>query len=470
MYLAQKNISCLLMCLIIVLCCLGSICAQDTVRKAYNDAARKAIDDGKLAAAEKLLNAAVTAAEMANRIDPVYVDSLSSLARLKMIQGKLAEGDAIALKALQLAESSSLDVSVCLEALAQLKGAQGLFNESASLFRRLIEINEQAEGLEGPNVCISLNNLSVVLLADAKYVEGEAALRRAITIEQKTNPESEGLVASFGTLAACLCSQRRYLEAEKELSSAMFICDRKRVPVRYVQSVKAQQGLVSLHRFDFEKAANLCHDLLKSSDPSQLHLLTSALGTLISSQWALGRDADARQQIKRLVQLEQEEESDIRRLSMLILLCKFEITQKNFNQALKYAQKAIGVSITTAELMEELYWQLALLHDIQGDKKISGDYLTKAIEFSRSNSVDGDPDYLNLLAEKVDTLLVAGRHREAEVAAAIAWAALKDTRGVEHVDTVEMMKKRSQSLRMQDRVQEADVWNAWSEKLNKVSR
>lgn len=83
------------------------------------------------------------------------------------------------------------------------------------LYRRALEIIENALGPEHPNLAAFLNNLANLYSAQSRHSEAATLLRRALRIAEKAlGPEHPNVATGLTSYAAVLRELGRYAEAE----------------------------------------------------------------------------------------------------------------------------------------------------------------------------------------------------------------------------------------------------------------
>ena len=153
------------------------------------EAGWKELYQGDLASAEKHLVAAYEAARPLPGVDLRRVTGESSLAWLRVLQGRHAEAEPRALAALSAREKvqgpEHLDVAFDLNTLATSYASRGLHAEADSLYQRALDIRVKALGPEHPGVADVLNNMANHYKAGGKLARAEPLYRRALTIAEK---------------------------------------------------------------------------------------------------------------------------------------------------------------------------------------------------------------------------------------------------------------------------------------------
>ena len=109
--------------------------------------------------------------------------------------------------------------------LAMVYQDQHRYAEAEPLFKRVLAIEEKAEGPRSPDgLIIILNGLAQVYNAQGRYAEAEPLLKRALAIREKDlNPQHPRVAENLNDLATLYYAQGRFTEAEQLLKRAMGI-------------------------------------------------------------------------------------------------------------------------------------------------------------------------------------------------------------------------------------------------------
>jgi tetratricopeptide (TPR) repeat protein len=206
--------------------------AQTTLRKSYNDGAKKASEEARYADAEKLYRTAIREAESAGVQDSTLAVSLDGLAGVFLDVGKFPEAEPLYKRALKLHEETSgadsLNVSATLNNLAVLYQAQAKYAEAEPLLKRSLAIDEQKLPVDDPSIATACDNLASLYQSQRKYAEAEPLYKRALTIkEQKLGADHRSVGISCNNLAMLYLAQGKYAEAEPLLKRSLTINEQK---------------------------------------------------------------------------------------------------------------------------------------------------------------------------------------------------------------------------------------------------
>ena len=107
------------------------------------------------------------------------------------------------------------DDPIVLNNLGVVLKAQARYGEAELLYQRALKIDEKALGPEHPQVATYLNNLAALYYAQGKYSEAEPLFQRALKIDEKAlGPEHPGVARDLNNLALLYDEQSKYAEAE----------------------------------------------------------------------------------------------------------------------------------------------------------------------------------------------------------------------------------------------------------------
>jgi tetratricopeptide (TPR) repeat protein len=106
-------------------------------------------------------------------------------------------------------------VATSLNNLSQLLYDTSRFVEAEALLRRALSIDESSLGPDHPDVALRLNNLARLLMTTNRLAEAEPMIRRALSSDEKTlGPEHPKVADRLNTLGSLLQAAGRLAEAE----------------------------------------------------------------------------------------------------------------------------------------------------------------------------------------------------------------------------------------------------------------
>jgi tetratricopeptide (TPR) repeat protein len=123
------------------------------------------------------------------------------------------------------------DDPIVLNNLAVVLDAQAKYSEAEQLYKRALAIDEQTLGPKHPSVATDLNNLGAAFDFSGKYKEAESLLKRALAIDEKAlGPNHPAVAIGLDNLGSLYDQQGRYREAEPLLKRALAIDEKAMGP------------------------------------------------------------------------------------------------------------------------------------------------------------------------------------------------------------------------------------------------
>lgn len=182
--------------------------AQGTLWEAYQSAGHQAIEDRRMAAAERLLLTAAKHIETTSPDDPRLANTLNDL--------------------------------------GVLYGVQNRDNEAEPLFERALAINEKAFGRQHPSVVLALQNLSVIYASQNKFPEAHRAARESLeTSLQLFGIEHPRIGSTCRTLATVYALQGNYEEAERFAERSIVIFENT-LGERHPETAQSLEMMITL--------------------------------------------------------------------------------------------------------------------------------------------------------------------------------------------------------------------------------
>jgi tetratricopeptide (TPR) repeat protein len=199
----------------------------------------EALQQGRIAEAEKLFEAAREGAEPLDERDPHFLQYLYLLAGTRYAQARYEEADAIVLRALALLQQVAPPANLLTVQLLMLRGdilhlyrghhveAERVLKEALAILLKLVRRDDQL-------VIVLLARLGRLYRARGLYQEAEQHLQEALTIgEQKPGPKGLELVETLDQMAHLYQIQHRYQDAFLLLKRALTITEELVGPDNY---------------------------------------------------------------------------------------------------------------------------------------------------------------------------------------------------------------------------------------------
>ena len=180
---------------------------------------------GKYAAAETLLNQALEGQQrIRGEQHPDTLFTLNALAKTYGAQGRFAEAETTYLKSLA-AGARALgpehpDQVNAMDNLANAYRQQSKQAQAEELFVKVLEIRRRISGSVHPDTANTLIGLAQLRLDQRRFSEAEQLSRDALTIFEKTWPDTWRRYQAQSIWGATLAAQGRFAEAEPVLLSA----------------------------------------------------------------------------------------------------------------------------------------------------------------------------------------------------------------------------------------------------------
>jgi len=160
--------------------------------------------------------------------------SLRALACVYTVQKRYKEAEPLYRRALEIYENArgpeQLDVAICSNNVGNVLKWQRRSQEAMPFYQRALAIREKLQGQEHLDLAPVLNNLADANERRRHYAEAEPLYQRALAIHEKTfGRDHPGTAADLHELAQLYYDQRRYADAEPLADRALAIRDRAQV-------------------------------------------------------------------------------------------------------------------------------------------------------------------------------------------------------------------------------------------------
>lgn len=192
---------------------------QETIAALNNlSALRK--DQGKFADAEALARRALAAQiELVGSNNLATLTIMSNLAELLRLQGKSEAAEPLARKVVETKERflgpDSTETLAAVNNLALIVEAQGRPAEAESLARNTLDAQRRVQGLDHPATLTSISNLAAFLHRHGKTAEAESLMRDVLAEQRRVlGVDHAGTLATMNNFAELLRMLNRLDEAE----------------------------------------------------------------------------------------------------------------------------------------------------------------------------------------------------------------------------------------------------------------
>lgn len=194
--------------------------AQETLMHTWRDGGLKALQEGRLDDAERLLIAALEQAEKYGTEDLRVADAANDLAVVYATAGRATEAELLFQRALQIGEKGlGLDhpgVGATIQNLGILYATQQKYQEAEPLLKRALAINLKRFGINHTRTALTLKTLSSFYAIQGQLSEAESFIQRSLAIleESRVRQGDPQLTATLEVLAAIYRNTNREQEAQ----------------------------------------------------------------------------------------------------------------------------------------------------------------------------------------------------------------------------------------------------------------
>jgi tetratricopeptide (TPR) repeat protein len=191
-------------------------------------AARAAVADGHLDAAESRLDAALKETDSFPAADSRRVESLDALAGVYSMQGRMSDAEKTYHSALAACSSASADPHSTIQTLRELAllyQSQGRYEDALSLYEKAARVAKRIDGPVSRSTAERLEDLALLQQSFSKDAEAEALYRRAISIRGRLLRDG-AYAASLRNFASFLKGARRFAESEVYYKRALAAAER----------------------------------------------------------------------------------------------------------------------------------------------------------------------------------------------------------------------------------------------------
>jgi tetratricopeptide (TPR) repeat protein len=194
--------------------------SQETLWNVWRQGGLQALQEGRMADAERLLTAALEQAEKYGTEDLRVADAANDLAVLYATVGKPVEAELLFSRALVVGERGlgpgHPGVGATVQNLGILYATQQRYQEAEPLLKRALAINLKELGIKHPRTALTLKTLSSFYAIQGQLTEAEQLIHRSLAIleESRVRRGDPQLTATLEVLAAILRNTNRDREAE----------------------------------------------------------------------------------------------------------------------------------------------------------------------------------------------------------------------------------------------------------------
>lgn len=195
--------------------------AQETLWNTWRSGGLQALQEGRLADAERLLIAALEQAEKYGSEDLRVADAANDLAVVYATAGRTTEAELLFTRALMIGEkglgTDHPGVGATVQNLGILYATQQKYREAEPLLKRALEINLKRYGVNHQRTALTLKTLSSFYAIQGQLSEAETFIQKSLAILEasrvgKSDPQ---MTATLEVFAAILRNTNREREAQE---------------------------------------------------------------------------------------------------------------------------------------------------------------------------------------------------------------------------------------------------------------
>ena len=200
---------------------LGTASAQETLWQTWREGGLKALQDGRLQEAERLLIAALEQAEKYGTEDLRVADAANDLAVVYATAGRSAEAELLFHRALLIGEkglgTDHPGVGATVQNLGILYATQHKYGQAEPLLKRALAINLKQYGVNHARTALTLKTLSSFYAIQGQLGEAERLIQKSLAIleQNRVHQGDPQLTATLEVFAAILRNTNREREAQE---------------------------------------------------------------------------------------------------------------------------------------------------------------------------------------------------------------------------------------------------------------
>lgn len=229
----------------------------------HNEAGKRLLGAGELAAAEQAFIAAIREATLLGADNERLATSLSHLGQIKFRERDLSQAEALLRRSLAIRERTLGDDHASLipaiNNLASVTAAAGELSNAEPLFRRALALSDRHFGERHPGAAAPLNSLTRVYLKLGEFAAAEPLLQRLLTIKRDVlGPEHAEVATIFTSLARARLAMGDAAGAEEPARAALRIRER------------TAAGDPAARTVTLETLADVCDALQRAEEAAEL--------------------------------------------------------------------------------------------------------------------------------------------------------------------------------------------------------
>lgn len=203
--------------------------SQETLWTTWRNGGLQALQEGRLADAERLLIAALEQAEKFGSEDLRVADAANDLAVVYATAGRNMEAELLFTRALTIGEkglgSDHPGVAATVQNLGILYATQQKYGEAEPLLKRALEINLKGYGVNHTRTALTLKTLSSFYAIQGQLAEAEQLIQKSLAILEdarvgKNDPQMTATLEVFAAILRNTNREREAQEVERGLQAA----------------------------------------------------------------------------------------------------------------------------------------------------------------------------------------------------------------------------------------------------------
>jgi tetratricopeptide (TPR) repeat protein len=373
------------------------------------------------------------------------------------------------------------DDPIVLNNLAVVLAAEARYSEAELLYNRALAIDEKASGPEDSGLATDLNNLALLYDHQGKYSEAEPLYQRALAIDEKAlGPENLAVAIRLNNLALLYVHQGKYKDAEPLYQRALAIDEKALGPENPSVAIDLSNlALVYKHQGNYKDAEPLYKRALaideKALGPEQPRVAAD-LNNLAALSVEEGKYSEAEPLFQRALAIHEKilgpEHPDIAaELNNLAMLYKrqgkYSEAVPLYQRALAIDEKALGPQHPRVAIDLN---NLALLYKVEGKYGEAEPLYQRALAIDERALGPEQPSLASTLNNLASLYYRIGKYSEAVPLYLRALAIDEKTLGPEHQSVAQIAANLATTLRKLGRDREAKAYETQAARIREKSQ
>lgn len=416
-------------------------------------------DNNYLNTWDKYVNIIPHALSVAKHSDKLCID-LEKVAQLYFVVAEglcssatYKEAEALYKRILEIIEelngTEDPEIAIILNELAHLYNKQGRYKEAEPLFKRALEIMEEKLEMKHPYRVNLLSNIGRFYNDQGRYEEAEPLFKRALEIEDKIKGDVkwgkyERMAVTFNDYGLLCQALGRYEEAEALFKKSLDISEEVH-GAKHPDNIGSLNNLANLYinqeKYDkakllLKKAFKLCQKMLGTKHPDMACVLSN-LAVVYNFQ---GKVIRSKLLFKRAIKIKEEVQGAEHPNNAIILhqlghiyseQRRYEEAETLYKRALEIREKIVVEHPDTATILSDL----AQLYHTLGRYKEAETLYKRTLEIREKTIGAKHPDTANILSDLARFYHTLGRYKEAEPLYKRKLEIQEEKLGANHPDT-----------------------------------